>query len=141
MGKRGMLESVVKHGNRTARLLRVKLDCLNPNPTGECAHSSERTLVNDGPFCIGMNRGLVHSLSGKKDQRGLKRDEWGPYGELERISKTYHGTPYGGRPLGEQSARSSQHKRNSNLVHGEGAQGPRYSAKRGMRKCRTPQQS
>ena len=27
---------------------------------------------------------------------------------LERISETYHGTPYGGRPLREQSARSSQ---------------------------------
>jgi hypothetical protein len=32
----------------------------------------------------------------------------GPNVRLERISKTYHGTPYGGRPLGEQSARSSQ---------------------------------
>jgi hypothetical protein len=57
----------------------------------------------------------------------------GPNVWLERISETYHGTPYRGRPLREQSARSSQRERTSNLVHGEGAQGPRYSAKRGMR--------
>ena len=68
LGKRCMLESVVKHGIRMARLLWVKLHCLNPNPTGEYAHSSERTLVNDVPRCTGMNRGLIHSLCGKKDQ-------------------------------------------------------------------------
>ena len=31
LGKRRMLESVVRHGDRTARPLRVKLDCLNSN--------------------------------------------------------------------------------------------------------------
>jgi hypothetical protein len=31
LGKRGMFESVVKHGTRLARSRRVKLDCLNPN--------------------------------------------------------------------------------------------------------------
>ncbi len=33
-GKRHMLESVGEQGVRTARFLRVKLDCLNPNPDG-----------------------------------------------------------------------------------------------------------
>jgi hypothetical protein len=42
----------------------------------------------------------MDSLRVKKVQRGLTRDEWGPYGELERISETYHGITYEGRPLG-----------------------------------------
>lgn len=55
-----------------------------------------------------MNGGLVDSLRVKKVQRGPTREEWGPYGERERLSETYHGTPYRGRPPWEQSARSSQ---------------------------------
>jgi hypothetical protein len=31
LGKRGMFEGVVEHGNRTARPLWVKLHCLNSN--------------------------------------------------------------------------------------------------------------
>jgi hypothetical protein len=31
LGKRHMLESVVKHGSRMARPLRVRLNCLNSN--------------------------------------------------------------------------------------------------------------
>ncbi len=39
-----------------------------------------RTLATDDTFCIGMNRGLVHSLNVNGDQRGLSKDESGRYG-------------------------------------------------------------
>ena len=52
-----------------ARSLRVKLDCLNPNPDlvyGD--HPSVRVLENDVTLYIDMNRRLMHSLSVKGDQ-------------------------------------------------------------------------
>ena len=86
-GKRRMLESVVEQGVRRTRVLCVKLDCLNPNPDGVKVRTHrKKTLVTDDPFCTGMNRGLVHSLNGNGDQRGLSRDESGRYGR----ASTYH---------------------------------------------------
>ena len=85
-GKRRMFESVVEQGVRMTRILCVKLDCLNPNPDGVKCAPIGRTLGTDDTLCIGMNRGLVHSLNVNGDQRGLSRDESGRYGR----ASTYH---------------------------------------------------
>jgi hypothetical protein len=68
-----MSESVVGQGFCMARSLWVKLDCLNPN-LDRCKGSPiGRTLETDVMRCIGMNRGLIHSLRMRKDQRGLTK--------------------------------------------------------------------
>src|SRR4028118_158451 len=65
-------------------------------------------LVTDVTLCIGMNCGLMHSLSVTGDQRGLSRDESGRYGELARTTMTYRGMAYSGRPPGPRSAHRSR---------------------------------
>ena len=74
LGKRCMLEGVVEHGNRTARPLRVKLDCLNASHQFEpvasggkvCETTNQLNLIilpNEGSIPVGNRINEIYQVT------------------------------------------------------------------------------
>jgi hypothetical protein len=100
LGKRRMLESVVKHGSRRARPLRVKLDCLNSNLDLVYVNAHRKNACNRCHLLL-WPEPLAEAIP--EDERRLTKSDQEMNGDpkvrLERISETYHGITYEGRPL------------------------------------------
>jgi hypothetical protein len=99
--KRRMLEGVVKHGCRMARPPWVKLDCLNSNLDLVYVRAHRKNACKRCHFLLWSEPEAEAIPEGEgrltKSDQEMSGD---PKVRLERISKTYHGITYEGRPLG-----------------------------------------
>jgi len=101
LGKRGMPEGVVGHGNRLARPRWTRLNCLNLNPNLVNGRTHRKNAWKRCPVLY-WHEPEAGTLSAweeapTRSQYGMNE---GPNVWLERISKMYHGITYGGRPPG-----------------------------------------
>jgi len=99
VGKRCMLEGVVEHGIRMARPLWVRLDCLNSNRDLVKVRSHRKNAWNRCHILHWLEplAGVLPECE-RRPARSDQEMSGDPNGRLERISKTYHGITYEGRP-------------------------------------------